>query len=130
MDIFSTYAVDEEKELNGTWKEVGDAKFLVARAGNKNYVKMLGKLVETNQQALDRKDDTSDTLSDKIMIEVMANTILLGWVNVSYKGQPLTYSEENAKLVLGEKEFRRLVMKLSDDFNSFKAAQEAEAVKN
>lgn len=130
MDIFSTYAVDEGKELNGTWMEVGDSKFLVARAGNKHYVKMLGKMVETNQKALDRKDDAADALSDKIIIDVMAKTVLLGWENVSYQGQVMLYSEENAKTLLALKEFRREVMKLSDDFNSFKAQQEAEAVKN
>lgn len=130
MDIFSTYAVDETKEQSGTWMEVGDAKFLVARAGNKNYVKMLGKEVEKNQKALDRKDDAADALSDKIMIDVLASTILLGWENVSFKGETLEYSKENAKMLLALKEFRREIMKLADDFNAFKLAKEAEEVKN
>ena len=75
MDIFNTYAVDEVKELNGTWVPLGDAKFLVARAGNKAYVKMLGKEVERNQKALDVKDEAADALSDRIMIDVIAETI-------------------------------------------------------
>lgn len=130
MDIFSTYAVDETKEQSGTWMEVGDSKFLVARAGNKGYIKMLGKEVERNQKALDRKDDAADALSDKIMIDVLAATILLGWENVSFKGKDLEYSKDNAKMLLGFKEFRREIMKLADDFNAFKAEQEAEEVKN
>lgn len=130
MDIFSTYAVDETKEQSGTWMEVGDAKFLVARAGNKSYVKLLGKEVEKNQKSLDRKDEAADALSDKIMIDVLAETILLGWENVSYKGKPMEYSKVNAKELLSHKEFRREIMKLADDFNAFKAAQEAEEVKN
>lgn len=130
MDIFSTYAVDETKEQTGTWMEVGDAKLLVARAGNKNYVKLLGKEVEKNQKSLDRKDDAADALSDKIMIDVLAETVLLGWENVSYKGAQMEYSKANAKEILSHKEFRREVMKLADDFNAFKLEQEAEAVKN
>jgi hypothetical protein len=130
VDIFSTYAVNEDKEQNGTWMEVGDAKLLVARAGNKAYIKMLGKDVERNQKALDRKDDAADALSDKIMVDVLATTILLGWENVSFKGKPIEYSKDNAKMLLGFKEFRREVMKLADDFASFKAEQEAEEVKN
>lgn len=130
MDIFSTYAVDESKEQNGTWMEVGDAKFLVARAGNKAYVKQLGKEVERNQKSLDRKDDAADALSDKIMVDVLADAILLGWENVSYKGEPLEYSKANAKMLLAHKEFRREIMKLADDFNAFKLQQEAEDVKN
>ena len=130
MDIFSTYAVDETKEQTGTWMEVGDSKFLIARAGNKAYVKKLGKDVEKNQKSLDRKDDAADTLSDKIMIDVLAETVLLGWENVSYKGTAMEYSKANAKELLAHKEFRREVMKLADDFNAFKLEQEAEAVKN
>lgn len=130
MDIFNTYAVDETKELNGTWMPLGDSKFLVARAGNKAYVKLLGKEVERNQKALDAKDDAADALSDRIMIDVLVQTVLLGWENVSYQGKPLEYSKENAKMILAHKEFRREIMKLSDDFNAFKAAKEEEEVKN
>ncbi len=130
MDIFSTYAVDEVKEQSGTWMDVGDSKLLIARAGNKAYVKMLSKQVERNQKSLDRKDDAADALSDKIMVDVLANTILLGWEGVSYKGEVMEYSVANAKTLLTHKEFRREVMKLADDFNSFKLQQEVEEVKN
>lgn len=130
MDIFKTYAVDETKELNGTWMPIGDAKFLVARAGNKAYVKLLSREVERHKKALDAKDDAADTLSDNIMIDVMAATVLLGWENVSFQGKPLEYSKENAKLLLSLKEFRREVMKMSDDFEAFKVQEEAEAAKN
>jgi len=130
VDIFSTYAVDEVKEQSGTWMDVGDSKLLIARAGNKAYVKMLSKQVERNQKSLDRKDDAADALSDKIMVDVLANTILLGWEGVSYKGEVMEYSVANAKTLLTHKEFRREVMKLADDFNSFKLQQEVEEVKN
>lgn len=130
MDIFNTYAVDEAKELNGTWMEVGDAEFLIARAGNKAYVKLLGKEVERNQKALDRKDEAAEALSDRIMIDVLAETVLMGWRNVSFKGEALEYTPENARMLLGLKEFRREVNKLADDFNAFKAKEEESAVKN
>lgn len=130
MDIFNTYAVDEAKELNGTWMPLGDAKFLVARAGNKAYVKMLAKEVERNQKALDMKDEAADELSDRIMIDVLAKTILLGWENVSFQGKSLEYSEENVKMVLKHKEFRRQIAQMADDFSAFKAAKEEEDVKN
>ena len=130
MDIFKAYAVDEDKELNGKWMPLGDAKLLVARAGNKKYVKLLGKEVELHQKALDAKDDAADALSDQIMVKVLANTILLGWDNVAYDGVKLEYSLENAVKLLSLKEFRREVMKLSDDFNAFKLVQQEESEKN
>lgn len=130
MDIFNTYAVDETKELSGTWQPLGDSEFLVARAGNKAYVKLLGKEVERNQKALDMKDEAADALSDQIMINVMAETVLLGWKNVKFKGEVMEYSKENARTLLTIKDFRREIAKFSEDFNAYKAAKEEEAVKN
>ena len=130
MDIFEQYATNETKEVEGTWQEVGDAKFLVARSGNRNYTKKLIKLADRNKKALDRKDDAADKLSDSILIGVLAETILLGWEGVSFKGAPMDYSVENAKTLLGVKDFRKTVMELADDFESFKAREESDQVKN
>jgi hypothetical protein len=127
VDIFAAYAVDEGKEINGADVTIGDATFKIARAGNKHYVKLLQKEVEKNQKALDAKDDSADTLSDRIMIDVIAETILLGWSGVSYKGKPMDYSKANARELLSHKEFRREIMKRADDFSSFQASVEEEA---
>lgn len=130
MDIFATYAVNEELETNGTWMEVGDAEFLVARAGNPAYAKLFSKEYERNQRALERKDEAADKLAEKLMIKVIAKTILLGWKNVKFKGEDLPYSTENAEMLLGIKDFRREIVKLADDFDAFKAQKEAEDEKN
>lgn len=124
LDIFAQYATDETLENEGTFVEHGDAKFLIARSGNRKYGKLLTALVEQNQQLLDKKDEAADALSDKLMIEVMAKTVLIGWENVGYQGKVLPYSVENAKLLLGVKDFRRLVSKWADDIALFKAKKE------
>lgn len=129
MDIFSTYAVDESKEQGGVMMPLGDAKLLIARTGNKAYVKMLGKEVERHSKALATKDEAADKLSDKIMADVMAETILLGWENVTFKGAALEYSKDNARMVLVHKEFRREVARMADDFTAFKL-DEADDQKN
>lgn len=130
MDIFATYAINEDTENKGTWMEVGDAKFLVARAGNRAYAKLLSKEVERNQKALDRKDDAADTLSEKIMVKVLAKTILLGWEGVQYQGADMVYSFDNAVMLLQHKEFRREIIKLADDFDAFKLVKEEDDEKN
>jgi len=130
LDIFSQYATDEALENQGTWVEHGDAMFLIARSGNRKYIKLLSTEVEKNQQLLDKKDEAADALSDKIMINTLADSVLLGWENVGYKGAPLEYSKDNAKMLLGVKDFRRLVAKWADDITHFKAKQEAEQAKN
>lgn len=126
MDVYQQYATDEVKELEGVWRDVGDSKVLVARAGNRKYARLLGELVESNQAALDAKTDASAALSDKIMIDVAAQTVLLGWTNVTFKSKdPLPYSVENARTLLAVKDFRQLISKLSNEFEAYRAAQEA-----
>lgn len=127
MDIFTEYATNDTLENDGTWMELGDAKFLIARAGNKKYTRKLTKAVNRHQKLLDRKDDAADKLSDEIMIDTIAETVLLGWEGVSFKGAVMPYSVDNAKTLLGVKDFRRQIMGLSEDFDSFKAVMEKES---
>lgn len=127
MDIFTEYAANETLENEGTWVEVGDAEFLIARSGNKKYIRKLTRAVDRHKKMLDRKDDAADKLSDEIMIAVIAETVLLGWKGVSYKGAPISYSTDNAKMLLSLKDFRRQIVELAEDFDAYKAVEEKEA---
>ncbi len=130
MDIFKTFATDTAKETDGIWVDIGDAQFLVARAGNQKYAKKLSKLFERNQKLLERKDAAADKLSEKLMVEVLAETILLDWKNVQYEDKDLAYSRESAEMLLNIKDFRKQIMQLSDDFNAYKMVQEDDQEKN
>lgn len=127
LDLFSQFASDETLENNGAWQDIGgDSKLLVARAGNRKYAKLLTKLVEKNKRVLDGDDDAADAKSDEIMVQVIAETLLLGWEGITYKGKELPYSIANAKLVLGMKEFRKVVAKLAEDQDAYKVQEEIE----
>lgn len=135
MDFFNTYATDESKELNGQWQELNGAEFLIARAGNKKYMKKLGALLEENEQLLKVKGDESDAKGDEIVVEVLAETIVLGWrskdrATITFKGEELAYSVENAKRLLALKDLRRALVKYSDDMSYFKVVEEEAQVKN
>lgn len=126
MDVFATYSTDLKKEADGVWRDCpGGGKVLIARAGNRKYSRMLADLYEKNQRALDVKGDAADELSDKIMIDVMAHTVLLGWDGITFKKQALPVSPENAALLLGVKDFRLLIARLSNEIDSYRAAEEA-----
>ena len=126
LDIFSQYATDESLENNGTWFDIGSgAKLLIARSGNSQFAKALTKAVERSRKVLDMNDDTAEAKSNEIMVDVMARTILLGWENVSFKGQALEYSADNAKKLLAIKDFRRIVSNFADDVDAFKFKEEA-----
>lgn len=126
LDVFAEYATKENLENDGTWMDVGDAKFLIARTGNKKYVRKLSKAVDRHKKLLDRKDDAADKLSDEIMISVIADTILLDWQGVAFKGEILPYTSENARTLLAIKDFRRQIVELADDFEAYKAVEEKE----
>ena len=121
LDIFAQFATDETLEENGTWFPIGGgARVLVARSGNRKYAKLLTKEVERNKKALDLNDDAADKLSEEIMIGVIAETLLLGWEGVSFKGEELEYSVANAKKLLAVKDFRKAIAQFADDVSAFK----------
>lgn len=125
LDIFAKYATDESLENNGTWREIGGgAELLIGRSGNKQYAKLLTKLVEQSRKVLDLGDDVADAKSEEIMTEVLAKTVLLGWKDVEFKGKKLEYSTDNAKMLLKVKDFRRLVVGLSEELDAFRAKEE------
>jgi hypothetical protein len=130
LDIFSQFATDTTLEDKGVERVLGDAKFLVARTGNSNYTKVLQELVQQNEAALKVKGEVADKLSDKIMVEVIARTVLLGWENVSYKKQPLPYSLDNAIMLLSHKDFRKQITSWADEMDVFRMKEEAEQEKN
>lgn len=126
MDVFNTYATNPKKEVEGVWRDApGSGRVLVGRSGNRNYSRLLAALYERNQRELDAKTPEAEDLSDQIMIEVMAETVLLGWEGITFKGRAMTYSKENAKLLLGVKDFRLFIVRLSNEIDGYRAAAEA-----
>lgn len=131
LDIFKEFATDTVKEEDGVWVGIGGgAELLLARAGNKAYGKMLAKEYEKHKHELELKNEVSDKLSEEIMIDVLAKTVLLGWKGIEFKGKPLEYSVANGKQLLALKDFRKLVGNYADDSARYRVQQEEEVVKN
>lgn len=125
LDIFAEFATDENLELNGTWVPMGKGcRLLIARSMNRNYLKEVKRLVDLNQQILDLGNDASEAKDQEIRIEVMSKTILLGWEGLSFKGQDLPYTTDNARMVLGVKDFRERVAALSQNMEAYKVKLE------
>ena len=126
FDVFTSFATDENLENNGTVFKLGKgSSLLIARAGNRTYSKTLTKMVEKHRVELDAGDESAEAVSDQIMIDVMAEAILLGWEHLSFKGADLPYTRENAKMLLGVKDFRKHVAGLSSEMDAYKFKAEA-----
>ena len=134
IDLFAAFAVDTAAEENGIYTQLpgcGDTEFLVARANNKSYNRLLEKLYKQNKPVLTSKGDAAEKKSEEIMVEVFSKTVLLGWKgNVTIKGVPTPYSKEAATQLLNLKEFRSIVTKVAEDHQVFLEVKDAEDEKN
>lgn len=137
MDIFSQYAVDPKLEQEGKDFDWGEGLTLIlARSHNPIYTKMINTRFEAHKHTLELKDTpeqlkAAEDRSHKIMAEVLAHTVLIGWKGeMIYKGQPLEYSVANAEMLLLHKDFQREVARKADDFRNFRFQTEEADVKN
>lgn len=131
IDIFEDFATDTSAEEEGTWVPyAGNVEFLIARFGNKAFTKRFAQLHKLHKRVLDTKSDAADQKADEIMVTAYADAVLLGWKgDLTYKGASLPYSKENAKTLLGLKDFREWVYTQASEMANFKAAAEAEEEK-
>lgn len=134
IDLFAAYATDPAKEIKGvqtTLPDMGDTKWTVARVGNSAYNRLLGNLFKQHKTVLESKGEEATAMSEKVMAEVYAKTILLGFEGeILFKGKMVPYSYEVVHVLCGLKDFRAKVESLAADFNKFKLIEDAEDVKN
>jgi len=132
---FASFITDESLENNGTWFPAGGAsEFLVARTGNAAYSKKITAEFERNKMVLDMGGSAGEQVSEQIMIDAMAETVLLGWrtkladgsyvPTISFKKKALTYSVDAAKALLKVKDIRRMVNTMSTTVDAYKAKEE------
>lgn len=133
LDVFKKYAVNLDAEVDGVWRHLHGADFLIARSGNKNFNKALTEAYEKNREALEAGGDKADELAEQVMLGVMADTVILDWKNVGLKGKELPYSRENVIKLLSMPElrdFRIEIMNLAEDAEAYRLKEEAEQTKN
>lgn len=128
MDIFASYATDEKAEVEGVKFPLSPTAYVVvARAGNDRYLAELRKALDVNQMALDSNDEAANDLANKLMIEVEAKTILVGWGGLQFQKKPVEYSHEMAKTMLSVKDFRKKILAFSNSMEAFRVkAEEAQ----
>ncbi len=127
MDIFEQYATDETAEVEGRWFPLDKkTKVLVARTGNPNYLKAMRQRMKDAQIDTEDQSDENEKLVTDLVIETMAETILLGWKGLSLKKEELTYSKANAMKVLTVKGFRERISGIAGKLESFRVKEEEE----
>jgi hypothetical protein len=130
MDL-KTFKTDLKLEIEGVWFPIDEkARLKVARYGNDRFKELMSKKARPYKQSI-RNDTLPDRIYDKILIEAMAETILLDWENIEENDTPIPYSVENAKRLLTEyKDFRDLVSNFSNEAASYRAEERQDDLKN
>lgn len=134
MFELTTTATDPKKEIEGVWRPFTDGSRLkIARIGNPAYRSLLRRKVKSNRAVLDNEDDLADKVSDKVLGEVMAETILLDWEGVTINGESVPYTKELGRTLLCDPEnrdFREKVKSYAEDAEAYRKKVEDESVKN
>jgi hypothetical protein len=131
FDVFENCATDEVRELEGSWVSFGGgSSILVARAENENYTRRIIEVCDKNRAVLDLDNEESKELDRRLMIQVIAETVLLGWKDFSYKGKKINYSVETASKLLKHQDFRKKVMSEAYRFENYRVKAEVADVKN
>ncbi len=124
---------DRSLELDGVWVELGDddgTQLLVARIGNPRYNARIRALMKPVTHLM-KRDALPMEQQEGIVTKVMAETILLDWKNLKYKGKAVKYSTARA-LEMMEKiqDFRELVLEIANSMEAYRLEEQEDDQKN
>jgi hypothetical protein len=123
--------VDKKAEVEGIWQNIGDGVSVkVARIGSTEYQKEFQRISKPHKRAI-RRGVLNDDVAEKLLIKVMAKTVLLDWKGLEEDGKEIPYSEENAVRILTDyRDLRDYVSDIANDMEAFKKEDDEEAEKN
>ncbi len=125
MDI-KNFKTNQDLEENGKWEEFENGcRLLIARAGNKKWKEYWKKISKPYRKQI-KRETLSEEKGNELIINAMAQTILLNWENLLNDGVPLEYSKENAIMVLSIPDFRETVSEISQSMEAFQAELDEE----
>jgi len=110
MSLFKRYKTDADRETSGVWISYGTTadgrtiEFKIARAGgqNKAYEKRFEALTRPYRRQI-QTESLDDETSDRIVRQLFAETIVLGWRNVEdEEGKPIAFSAEACRKLFDE----------------------------
>lgn len=131
MDFRKTFGTNKTKEEQGVWQKGPDSsEFLVARAGNKNFMKLAGDLTKPYRKLI-QMGKADDKVMTEISAEVTSRTILLGWRGVVDGGEEVPYSQAEAKRRLIEySDFAEFIAGLAQTLAAYQDEEIEAATKN
>lgn len=128
---FFNHATDPKLEKEGIKLPFEGFSFTVARAGgnNRKFRSVLAAKLKPHAHKI-QQEKMTDAQMEKVMAEVYAETVLIGWDGVTdEEGNALPYNKRNAVKFLTDPRFIdlvELIRQVADNAASFRLAQEEE----
>lgn len=129
MDLKKT-RIDSNLATDGVWVPLDDSTQLrIAKWLNERHKKYLQKALDPYKRAL-QFGTMDESVAERIEIEALANTVLVGWEGLLDGGKPVEYSAKEAVRLLSDPElgwFRDFVREQAQELANFREkALEAE----
>jgi hypothetical protein len=125
MSLQQAYANDADKEVGGVWLQYKHGvELLMRRAGglNVHYEKTLQRKVAPHRRKLRNEEELSDDLSDRLLAETYAETIILDWRTRQADGTHVdTLEWDGAQHKYDKKLMVAILCKLPDFFNAVRS---------
>ena len=128
MDI-SKFQTNKSAEEEGIWVDVdgNGTRVKVARINNARYKKYFQKITKPYKRQI-RNGTLAEELAEKLLVDALANTILLDWKGFTKGGEDFPYSTDNARSFLQESaDFRDFVSDAANEMENFRAEELEEA---
>jgi hypothetical protein len=127
MDI-KDFKAEAEKENEGVWVDCGDdLEIKVTRMFNASF----NRAIATKRKPHGRRFDRSLELQEKVLIEVMADVVILDWKGLTDGGKAVKFSKSKAlEFLTDSRDFRNLVSQIADDISNFQIETQEEDAKN
>jgi hypothetical protein len=101
--------IDHNKVEQGAWvdniPEWGDLRLRVRGIGNSDYRRLQATLLDSVPRGKRMRGRIGPEDQDRINATCLADTVLLGWENLTSDGAPVPYSKEEAKRLLTDPDF-------------------------
>ena len=128
MDL-NAFRMDKKAEDGGVWVDLDDTTSVcVARYNNRRFGEVLNRLRGPHRQSIKAKT-LSDEVAERILIQAMAEAILLEWRGVTEDGVSVEPTLENrVRILTAYRDFRDIIAEISMDAANYRAtAIEADA---
>jgi len=131
------YGTDLTKANEGVWFDssmIPGLKMKIAKTGNHQYEKLLRNLYKPYRRTLQKGKEVDNTITDKIMAEVIAKTIVLDWKGMpGSDGESVAFSVDECRELLLDPElrdFKEEILEFADDSARFELELDEETEKN